>query len=181
MTKKYQIIYSDPPWSYQASQFNNTDNSKTSTGAEAHYKTMKTKELKQTFTKRIKEICDQDCLLFMWTSSPHLEEALELGVHWGFKYITVAFVWHKQKPNVGYYTMSECELCLLFKKGKIPTPRGSRNTRQFLSELRREHSRKPDEIRNRITSMFPTQNKLEMFARNNTKGWDVFGHETDKF
>jgi N6-adenosine-specific RNA methylase IME4 len=77
--------------------------------------------------------------------------------------------------------MSQVELCLIFKKGRIPKPRGSRNIRQFLSETRREHSRKPEEVRQRINEMFPTQSKLEMFARTTTEGWDVWGNETDKF
>jgi N6-adenosine-specific RNA methylase IME4 len=63
------------------------------------------------------------------------------------------------------------------KKGKIPTPRGARNVRQFLSELRGKHSAKPAEIRNRIEKMFPTQNKVELFARSKSKGWEVWGNE----
>jgi N6-adenosine-specific RNA methylase IME4 len=93
----------------------------------------------------------------------------------------VAFVWHKGKTNPGFYTMSETELCLVFKRGKIPTPRGSRNERQFLYETRREHSRKPEEIRKRIERMFPSQSKYEMFARTQTPGWDTFGNQTNTF
>lgn len=116
----------------------------------------------------------------MWTSSPHLPEAIDLGTHWGFKYVTVAFCWDKKIINPGYYTLSQVELCLVFKKGKIPTPRGARNVRQFLSERRREHSRKPDEIKDRIERMHPEQTKLEMFARDTSPGWDSWGNETDK-
>jgi len=77
----------------------------------------------------------------------------------------------------GSYTMSECEICLIGKKGKIPQPRGARNIRQFLSEKKTRHSAKPVEIRNRIEQMFPTQDKIELFARNKTDGWDVWGNE----
>ena len=119
----------------------------------------------------------------MWISSPHLQIAIELGNHWGFDYTTIAFVWDKQRPNPGFYTMSQVELCLVFKKkgGTIPQPRGTRNTMQFLSEMKREHSRKPDEIRRRIEAMHPTQTKLEMFARISSPEWDVYGNETSKF
>ena len=75
--------------------------------------------------------------------------------------------------------MSQCELCLIGKKGKIPSPRGARNIRQFVSEERQSHSSKPNEVRNRIELMFPTQTKLEMFARSTTDGWDVFGNEVE--
>ena len=120
-----------------------------------------------------------DCLLFLWTSSPHLDQAIELINAWGFNWATVGFVWDKQKVNPGFYTMSQCELCLIGKKGKIPSPRGARNIRQFVSEERQSHSSKPNEVRNRIELMFPTQTKLEMFARSTTDGWDVFGNEVE--
>lgn len=95
------------------------------------------------------------------------------------KATTIAFIWHKQRTNPGYYTMSECEICVVGKKGKIPTPRGSRNERQFLSELRTKHSKKPDEIRNRINRMFPEQTKIELFARQRYENWDAWGNEVE--
>ena len=81
------------------------------------------------------------------------------------------------------YTMGATEQVLVFKKkgGKIPQPRGARNIRQFISQKRREHSRKPDDVRTRIEQMHPTQSKLEMFARTTPEGWDVWGNETNKF
>jgi N6-adenosine-specific RNA methylase IME4 len=96
---------------------------------------------------------------------------------WGLDYATVAFVWDKQRTNPGYYTLSQVELCLVGKSGIIPQPRGSRNERQFLSELRGEHSTKPAEVRNRISKMFPEQRKLEMFARERVAGWDAWGRD----
>ena len=67
--------------------------------------------------------------------------------------------------NPGFYTLSQCELCLVFKRGKIPRPRGSRNVRQLVSAPRGPHSAKPDEVRRRIGLMFPEQRKIELFAR----------------
>ena len=168
----YSILYADPPWDYAG---RTQQNGKESTGsALTHYPTMKLDELKQ-----LKLPTEKDCLLFMWTSSPHLQQAIELMNAWGFEYKTIAFVWDKQRVNPGYYTMSQCELCLVGKKGSIPSPRGSRNTRQFLSEMRGRHSAKPSEIRNRITEMFPTQKKLELFARDVVEGWDRWGNEVE--
>ena len=128
---------------------------------------------------KIKSIADEDCLLFIWITSPFLKIGLDLLDEWGFCFSTVAFVWYKQKPNPGSYTLSECELCIVAKKGLIPKPRGSRKERQFLSENRSIHSKKPDEIRERILRMFPEQNKIELFARNKSKGWDVWGNEVE--
>ena len=89
----------------------------------------------------------------MWSSSPHLDQAIELLKAWGFAYSTIAFVWDKQRVNPSFYTMSQCEICIVGKKGKIPQPRGVRNIRQFVSEMRGKHSAKPAEVRKRIELM----------------------------
>jgi N6-adenosine-specific RNA methylase IME4 len=88
-------------------------------------------------------------------------------------------VWDKQKVNPGFYTMSQVELCLIGKRGKIPKPRGARNIRQMVSVMRQKHSAKPEEVRKRIEEMFPEQTKLEMFAREAPEGWDVHGNEIE--
>jgi N6-adenosine-specific RNA methylase IME4 len=141
-----------------------------------HYPVLSYEELQKL---DVGEIAEPDALLFMWTSSPHLDQAITLGKAWGFVYCTVAFVWDKQKVNPGNYTMSQCELCLVFKKGKIPKPRGARNVKQFLSEMRGRHSAKPKEIRDRIAAMFPEQKKIELFARERVNGWDAWGNEVE--
>lgn len=115
--------------------------------------------------------------MFMWATSPHLDQAIELMKSWGFQWATVGFVWDKQRVNPGFYTMSQVELCLIGKRGKIPRPRGARNIRQFVSEMRGDHSAKPAEVRKRIELMFPQQTKLEMFARQSAPGWDAWGDE----
>ena len=175
--KKYEIIYADPPWQYDIGTQHTGKGGKTSGGSATHYLTAKTSEMEKW---DIKSIAEKNSILFMWTSSPHLEEAIELGKAWGFEYKTIAFIWDKQRVNPGYYTMSQCEIVLLFKRGKIPQPRGSRNIRQFVSSLREKHSKKPDEVRDRITKMFPTQTKIELFARSVYDGWDAWGNEVDK-
>ena len=170
--KKYGIVYADPPWDYRGQKQHKGAGKKDSGGAISHYPTVKVSEMKQW---NIHTICKEDCLLFMWTSSPHLDQAIELGKSWGFSYATVAFVWDKVRVNPGFYTMSQCELCLCFKRGKIPQPRGLRNIRQLVTSLRTGHSEKPNEVRNRIFKMFPIQSKIELFARKTFEGWDFWG------
>ena len=185
-TKKYDIIYADPPWHYNGKiQFDKSsknrdelDRSKTIFVSTAGFKypTVKTIELMQI---PIHSIAKDDCLLFMWTTNPHLEQAIELGTAWGFAYRTVAFVWNKMNHNPGKYTLSNCELCLIFKRGKIPTPRGARNIRQLVEIPRGKHSEKPERIADAIKEMFPTQKRIELFARKNTRGWDSWGLDMD--
>ena len=183
MTKKYQIIYADPAWEYDTKEclaktsILDGENNK-------HYSTLTMAELKKL---DVQSISDKNCLLFIWVVSPMLDEGIEVLKAWGFKYATIAFIWHKQKTNPGHYTMSECEICLVGKRGSIPTPRGERNIRQFLSMGRGKNSEKPPEIRKRIEAMFPTQDKVELFARRREGfwpmddyiGWDVWGNQIE--
>ncbi|MBI4154736.1 transcriptional regulator [Candidatus Woesearchaeota archaeon] len=180
--KKYDIIYADPPWDYNGKlQFDKTSKSVDKidlsrkifiSSASFKYPTLKLEELKKL---KLQEIAKDDCLLFMWTSNPHLAQAIELAEAWEFEYRTVAFVWDKMNHNPGQYTLSNCELCLVFKKGKIPTPRGARNIQQLVRSKRNGHSEKPIEVMQRIEKMFPTQDKIELFARKKYDGWDVWG------
>ena len=180
--KKYDVIYADPPWDYGGKlQFDKSSkgvddldpNKKIFISSACFkYPTLKTSELKKL---QLNSIAKDDCLLFMWTTNPHLEQALELGRAWGFEYRTVAFVWDKMNHNPGQYTLSNCELCLLFKKGRIPSPRGARNVQQLVRVPRGKHSEKPIEVLHGITKMFPTQDKIELFARSNNDGWDSWG------
>jgi N6-adenosine-specific RNA methylase IME4 len=182
---KYNIIYADPPWEYKASDC--IAKSSCLSGIHSnHYDYMSAISLKEL---NVNDIADENCILFMWSTSPKLNEAILLGESWGFTYCTVGFVWDKQETNPGYYTLSQIEMCLIFRKGTIPTPRGKRDVKQFLSERRGKHSRKPSEIRRRIFDMFPKQPKIELFARKpdllfsdeGFENWDVWGNEADSY
>jgi N6-adenosine-specific RNA methylase IME4 len=170
--KKYQIIYADPPW--ECSNQNIAPISYIKKSGSYHYNSMR---LNDICNLPVSEITDVNALLFLWVRSPALDWGFRVGNAWGFKYATVGFVWDKQRILPSYYTPSQIELCLIFKKGKIPQPIGSTKEHQFLSEKRRRHSQKPDTIRDRITKMFPTQLKIELFARQKVGGWDAWGNE----
>jgi len=172
--KKYQIIYADPPW--ECASQNVAPKSFIKQSGSFHYNSMK---LKDICSLPIADIVESNALLFLWVRSPALDWGFKVGEAWGFNFSTVGFVWDKQRILPSYYTPSQVELCLIFKKGKIPSPRGSTKEHQFLSQKRTQHSKKPDEIRNRISRMFPTQNKVELFARQKTEGWDVWGNEVE--
>ena len=172
--KQYDIIYADPPWHDKGCLMSGSK-------IKNHYSTMGIKEICKM---PVQDISEKDCLLFMWTTGVNLIDSINVGEAWGFKYKTIAFNWHKQNPVVACYTMSETELCLLFKRCKIPQPRGKRNIRQFLSVKKGGHSAKPLEVKHRINEMFPTQSKIELFARPlpmqcffGDDGWDYWGNE----
>lgn len=182
--RKYQVIYADPPWDYGGKmQYDKTTIKSENVGfkkniflssAEFKYPTLKLKQLEEL---DVASIAAEDCLLFMWTTGPQMANSIQLGETWGFEYKTIAFVWDKMVHNPGRYTLSQTEFVLAFKKGKFPQPRGARNVRQLLQVHRGEHSVKPIEVIEGITRMFPEQEKIELFARNNYLGWDNWGLE----
>ena len=183
-SKKFDIIYADPPWHYNGKmQFDKTGKSVEQidltkrifiSSAAFKYPTLKLDELKAI---PVCDIAKDDCILFLWTTNPHLAQAIELGQAWRFEYKTVAFVWDKMTHNPGQYTLSNCELCLLFKRGRIPRPRGARNIQQLMRVARTNHSEKPIQVADAIEKMFPTQEKIELFARRRIEGWESWGLE----
>ena len=130
----------------------------------------------------IAEVAADDCVLFLWATFPQLQEALQVIKAWGFKYKTVAFVWLKQNKSgkgwffgLGFWTRGNAEICLLATKGK--PRRKSASVHQFLISPLRGHSQKPDEAREKIVELMGDLPRLELFARNGTDGWDVWGNE----
>lgn len=186
--KRYEVIYADPPWDYGGKMQYDKSNIKSInvgfeknlfiSAADFQYPTLKLNELKEL---DVQLITASDCILFMWTTGPQFANAIELGTSWGFEYKTVAFVWDKQIHNPGRYTLSQTEFVIAFKKGRFPTPRGARNIRQLVSVHRGKHSEKPDIVIDGITKMFPTQQKIELFARKNYDGWDSWGLDIIKW
>mgnify|MGYP003673035908 FL=1 len=82
--------------------------------------------------------------------------------------------------------MASCEFVIMGKRGKIPQPRGTRNEKQLISAKRGDHSVKPEDVQDAIDRMFPTQEKLELFARRQRPGWvctglDLYGWDVFDF
>jgi N6-adenosine-specific RNA methylase IME4 len=170
--RRFGVIYADPPWDYGGRRqydSNRLGGTEESGGADVHYPTVTLDDLRRL---DVASIAAPDALLFMWATSPLLDQALDLLTAWGFGYTTVGFVWDKRRTNPGSYTMSRCELCLIGKRGRIPQPRGARNVRQLVTAKRGQHSAKPDEVRRRIVEMFPNHDRIELFARAVLPGWD---------
>ena len=123
-------------------------------------------------------------MLFIWATFPILPKAIELVKTWGFEYKTIAFVWVKQdrttnnpkRYGLGWYTRSNCEVVLLGRKGKFE--RQSASVQQVISSTIKEHSKKPDIVRNRILKLCGNElPKIELFARTKIHGWDTWGND----
>ncbi|KKL93358.1 hypothetical protein LCGC14_1875440, partial [marine sediment metagenome] len=123
-------------------------------------------------------------ILFIWTTSPKLNEVFSVIDAWGFEYKTKGFCWIKKnkKANtlfwgMGRWTRANSEDCLIATKGK--PLRKSASIHQIIEAPIREHSRKPDETRDRIVELVGDLPRIELFAREKTPGWDVWGNEVE--
>jgi site-specific DNA-methyltransferase (adenine-specific) len=132
----------------------------------------------------IADIADKNCVLFCWTTYPKLQEGLDVIKAWGFKYKTVAFTWVKNNPSgvgfhfgLGYWTRQNPEICLLATRGK--PKRINNKIPNLIIYPRGEHSRKPDEVRERIVSLMGDLPRIELFARRRALGWDAWGNEIE--
>ena len=171
--RKYQIIYADPPWSYRSG--------KVQGAARNHYETMKDEEL---YHLPVQNLADKNCVLFLWCTFPKLPEALKLIEAWGFTFKTVAVVWIKQNRKseslfwgMGYWTRANAEICLLATKGS--PKRQSAGVHQVIISHVEEHSKKPAEARERIVKLMGDLPRIELFARQQSPGWDVWGNEVE--
>jgi site-specific DNA-methyltransferase (adenine-specific) len=177
--KKYNVIYADPPWRFSSRELQ-TYNNKRFTPVEKHYKTQTSEWLKNL---PVEAVADSNCALFMWTTDAHMVEAIDIMQAWGFKYVTIAFIWEKQSKtgktlcNLGAWTLKNFEVCLLGTRGRMLQYKKVNNIRQKVAAERTKHSRKPARVRKNIEQLFGDVPRLELFARTQESGWDSWGDE----
>ncbi len=167
---KYNIIYADPPWKYYMGGYKNQSQ---------HYDTLSVEELKQM---PIDDLTADNCIMFLWVTFPILDQVFDLIKWWGFTYSTVGFVWVKANKGgqgyftgLGYWTRSNAEICLIATKGSIECK--SHSVSQIVYSPVEGHSKKPDIVRNKIVELVGDLPRIELFARQKTTGWDVWGNE----
>ena len=174
--KKYSIIYADPPWSYRDKALAGNR------GAVCKYPVMCGKDLEKL---PIREISDNNCVLFLWVTMPKLNEVFDLIKAWGFEYKTCAFTWVKRnKKNyntwffgMGSWTRANAELCLLSTRGN--PKRINAKVLSIIDTPIEEHSKKPDITRDLIVKLLGDLPRIELFARKKTDGWDAWGNEVE--
>lgn len=163
---RFPVIYADPPWRYEHSM---TDARK----IENQYPTM---ALEDICNLKVRDVVTDHSILFMWATSPKLEESLRVLSAWGFTYRT-NLVWVKDKIGMGYWARSRHELLLVGTRGEMPTPAPDKRPDSVIESPRGEHSEKPGVVYELIEGMFPTLQKLELFARTPRNGWKSWGNQ----
>ena len=168
----FGVILADPPWSFRTYGGKQTAPTRRTVGP---YDTMSLEAIKALPVERV---AAKNAVLVLWTVSHLQSAAFDIAAAWGFKPVSVAFVWDKGRMGMGYWTRQEVEICHLFKRGR--PPRLSKGVRQKIVAPRREHSRKPDEQYERIEAL-ASGPYLEIFARQSRQGWSTWGNEATKF
>jgi len=162
----FDVIVLDPPWNYGREY--DPENSRVANP----YPEMTQQELKD-----LKIQANDNSVMWLWTTHAFIQDAFELIDHWGFTYKAI-LTWNKEKIGMGHWLRMQTEFCLLAIKGK---PVWDNTTyRDIIIEKRREHSRKPEAFYNMVNEIC-YGSKLEYFAREQRKGFSVFGNDTNKF
>ena len=173
--KKYNIIYADPAW--KTKYFKEKKDGLLS--RKLPYSTLTDNEI---INLPVKNITDENSILFLWCIDSKIPILTSIMESWGFTFKAVGFVWGKQaKTTNGFnstfssYTRKTCEFCFIGTKGKYLVKK--RSVEQLILKSKREHSRKPDCVRDRIVELCGDLPRIELFARQKVDGWDCWGNE----
>lgn len=167
---KYKVLYADPPWSY---------NDKCETGAiqsggcETHYNSM---TIDRLCNLPVRDMAAGNSVLFLWVTSPLLNECFAVIDAWGFDYKS-SFVWDKVKHNMGHYNSVRHELLLICTRGSCVPEHKKLFDSVVEIERSNKHSEKPERFRDIIDTLYPHGKRIELFARTAAKGWERWGNE----
>lgn len=174
MVNKYKTIYADPPWHEQGG-------GKIKRGADRHYDLMKTEEIID-MKDSIDDLKHPDgCHLYLWTTNNFLSDGFKVMKKWGFEYITI-ITWVKKAMGLGQYYRGLSEHCLFgatpsrLPYRELDNGKRAQGKTAFIEE-KTEHSSKPQQMRKWIEQVSHPP-RIELFAREKYKGWDVWGNES---
>jgi N6-adenosine-specific RNA methylase IME4 len=139
---------------------------------------MKTKDIA---VLPVKGISADNAHLYLWVTNNFLPDGLFVMKEWGFEYKTM-ITWMKDRFGLGQYFRGITEQCLFGVKGMLPykMENGKRcQGRTGFNAPRTKHSSKPENMRDMIELVSDRKgyNKIELFARSESPGWDVWGNE----
>lgn len=180
----FATVLADPPWEFATRSPKGDGRS-----ARRHYDVMTLDDIKAL---PVRDVVARDATLFLWATDTHLAHALDVMKAWGFTYKTVGFYWVKLNPSapssglepfdfftgMGYWTRANPEQCLLGTRGN--PKRYARDVSRLVLAPRREHSRKPDAVPERIERLVAPP-YLELFGRRSRDGWYVWGDQAMRF
>jgi N6-adenosine-specific RNA methylase IME4 len=176
----FATILADPPWQFQ----NRTGKMAPEHKRLNRYGTLTLDDIKNI---PVAAVANEPAHLYLWVPNALLPEGLEVMRAWGFEYKT-NLVWHKIRKDggpdgrgVGFYFRNTTELVLFGVRGKnARTLAPGRRQVNMMKSMKREHSRKPDELYEIIESCSPGP-YLELFARGTRPGWVAWGNQAESY
>ncbi len=176
---EFGTILIDPPWKFQ----NNTGKVAPEHKRLSRYSTLTIDQIKEI---PVGAVAAKQSHLYLWVPNALIVEGLEVLNHWGFTYKT-NLIWFKTRKDggpdgrgVGFYFRNVTEMVLFGVKGKLRTLPPGRSQVNIIRSMKREHSRKPDELYELIEKCSPGP-YLEMFARGSRENWITWGDQSDKY
>ncbi|GAA6162587.1 MT-A70 family methyltransferase [Pelagimonas sp. KU-00592-HH] len=182
----YDLIMADCPWLYR-----NWSEAGEHKNASAQYSCMSIDDIRRL---RVADLAAKDCVLWLWCTNPMIDVQIDVMKGWGFKFVTSGHwakfteksfdrndnvISGKQHFGQGYCLRSAGEPFVI---GATGNPKYSKSVRSVLMAAARQHSRKPDAAYREAEKLFPTATRrLDLFSREERKGWDSFGNEVGKF
>ncbi|WAS28513.1 DNA methyltransferase [Vibrio phage LV6] len=171
---KFDVVYLDPPWQYS----DTLNNGKR--GASHKYNTMSLEELAEM---PIMDLLHANSIVCMWITTPFMSDAMLLARYWGLEQVTRGFLWVKRNKRnnlpfkgLGHWTRGNPEDCYIFR------PKGSKFKPSYVpdelvQDRLREHSQKPEMVRNRINTICGSEkeHRIELFSRTDAEGWEHWG------
>lgn len=195
----FDLIMADAPSEFRVRSPNGLKKS-----PQAHYRVMTIPEIAAL---PIGLLAAPDSVLFFWWTWPlllggdergrrpgnaHRSPAGEILDAWGFRYVSGG-AWGKKTVNgktafgPGYRARSSCEPFLIAVKGSPLNSKAERNLietiadHDYITGLRREHSRKPDDAYAWCERYLPGARRLDLFSRQVRPGWTAAGDEVGLF
>jgi N6-adenosine-specific RNA methylase IME4 len=176
----FHTILADPPWQFT----NRTGKVAPEHKRLARYGTM---NLDDILALPVREVAAEPAHLYLWVPNALLPEGLRVLEAWGFQYKS-NIVWHKVRKDggpdgrgVGFYFRNTTEIVLFGVKGKnARTLAPGRSQVNIMRTMKREHSRKPDEMYDLVESCSAGP-FLELFARGTRPGWTAWGNQAEEY
>lgn len=174
--RKYSIIYADPPW--KQSKGGKKSVRKNSSGKPLDYQTISLEEIKEHLQQATR-LTTENSVLFLWTIDKYLFEAQKIAEELGYK-LHARMIWNKVTGIPAAFTIRYGHEYLLYMyKGKllpVSTEERGKIHSVFTEQVKR-HSQKPKVAYEIIERLYPSENKIELYARNHRENWDCWGNE----
>lgn len=166
---RFDVIAIDDPWPYDKRAGDVTQRGQTD------YPTMTIEDL---CALPVEERAEDNCILWMWCTNAHiLTCAPQVLAARHFHPVTM-LTWDKGRIGTGDWLRGQTEHCILAIRGRPIVQLTNQST--IIHEAPREPGRKPEKFYRLVEALCPGT-KLEMFAREQRKGWAAWGGEVGKF